>query len=179
MLNLQCKNTDTSTARKTSTDGKTALNEERDTEAVWQNLSVTWWKMFQKGLFVQGSRLRASLSVTKQRQWSATALTPKLLNIFSSSAITSHFSPVSWQPNITPPGEGTEIQYYKPPPRACCLITIRGHGNRLLEWVITVISIWGAWRRAHLGDGEVRDSMFYAAAFAWIEFADIWGLCKS
>lgn len=41
----------------------------------------------------ESSECVANLSVTKQHQRSATALTPKLLNIFSLSAITSHFFP--------------------------------------------------------------------------------------
>lgn len=120
---------------------------------------ITRWRSFKKRFL---SPLCASLSVTTQRQWSATALTPKLQNIFSLSAITSPFSPLladSLISHLKQRGQKYNIINLLPLPRARCLITIRRYGNRLAEWVITVISIWGAWRRAHLGDGEVHVCM--------------------
>ena len=77
---------------------KAALTEVEEGKVVWQKVGSTkkWiasihhlLEEFSEQLFVQES----PLSVTTRRQWSATALTPKLLNIFSLSAITSPFSP--------------------------------------------------------------------------------------
>lgn len=108
-----------------------------------------------EGVFRKGFCTR---SETTRRQWSATALTPKLQNIFSLSALTSSSPPLladSLISHLERRGQKYNIMNLLPLPRARCLITIGYHGSRLAEWVITVISIRGARRRAHLGDGEV------------------------
>lgn len=91
----------------------------------------------------------------------------------------SLFLAVCWQPNITPRSEedrntilsnADPLPLHPPTLPARCLITIHLHGNHLAEWVITIISIWGAWRHAHLRDDEVQewDSVFCISAEVYI-----------
>lgn len=99
----------------------------------------------------------------------------------------SLFSPVSWQPNITPRAKRTEIQYYKPPPPSPRSLPnyhpspwkpfgwVSNHSNLHLRCLKTC----SPWRRrgARLHGNGTRCSL-RLHLHEW-EFADIWALCKS
>lgn len=94
----------------------------------------------------------------------------------------SLFSPVSWQPNITPRAKRTEIQYYKPPPPFAEAVLpnyhppspwkpfgwVSNHSNLHLRCSKDVLTLETAKKGARLQ--WKWDSMFSGDTFAWKEF---------